>query len=170
MPSDGRIKLYLVTTAIAILMFGPISIPGWIFGSNSTISFPLPGSPDTPVSSGSSEYEPAANILITEKDAGKTIEINKGRAVTVELLEKDSTWHLIKSDNIELIDEVLLESYPAKHRFTIRVNDQGGARFVLVRGEEAVIDELTINFNFKENRQSGRNGGTATLFIRMPSI
>jgi hypothetical protein len=84
---------------------------------------------------------------IDESFNGKTVHVASGDTLLVHLNERnpDQTWHFRGDDSFKVISDVVLEMYPARHDFRVRVYRPGDLRFNKVdRRDGFVIDTFTV--------------------------
>ena len=71
------------------------------------------------------------HIVLTESDNGRTIRVAPGTIISVQLKESEAeAWHFQGQGNFRLLDDVVLESYPAMHSYRIKINGPGDLTFV----------------------------------------
>jgi hypothetical protein len=91
---------------------------------------------------------PSQAIFVSAQDEGKTFEAAQGDTLKVTLLETDAhqAWGLASTDNVQLVNDVVLETYPAQHQFTLRATASGPVRFNMVDDRNGNIAQ-TFEFN-----------------------
>jgi hypothetical protein len=129
----GRMQILLAILAITVFTAFAVSPAASSFFPN--LVFPHSysfGQYEFPVFGGVGT--PSQAIVVSIQDEGKTFEAAQGDTLKVTLLETDphQAWRLASTDSVQPVSDVVLESYPAQHQFTLRATASGPVRFNMV--------------------------------------
>lgn len=123
-----------------------------------TFSFPVlgnvyAGSVATADMAQSDMTPPIRSRAIDESDNGKSFGADKGEVLIVHLKETDpaESWRYTGQGSFTIIDETVLESYPAVHDFRVRVKGPGDLMFAKVDSRTGdVIERFGVHVVIRE--------------------
>lgn len=93
--------------------------------------------------------------VIDESFNGRTIQAARGETLLVQLSERDidRTWHFDGGSSFSLTGDAILEMYPARHDFRVKVLGPGDLRFKKIdRRDGFVVDTFSVTITLKESK------------------
>jgi hypothetical protein len=100
---------------------------------------------------------------IDENFNGKTVRVADGDILSVQLNERDpdQTWQFSGGDGFKVVSDVVLQTYPARHDFRVKVFRPGDLRFTKIdRRDGSVIDTFKVRVVLDQVK-SGNNSHTS---------
>ncbi|MCD1293970.1 hypothetical protein CUJ83_03030 [Methanocella sp. CWC-04] len=62
-----------------------------------------------------------SSINVGEEDDGKTITVNIGETLVANFLEYEYVWNMRPNQDVRIIDNIFMESYPVQHKISMEV-------------------------------------------------
>jgi hypothetical protein len=110
---------------------------------------------------------------IDESFNGKTVRVASGDVLLVQLNEPnpDQTWHFRGDDSFKVISDVVLEMFPARHDFRVKVYRPGDLRFAKVdRRDSFVIDTFTVHVALDKGKPDDDSRTSHPLRMKGPGM
>jgi hypothetical protein len=151
--SSGVASVISLVLAI-VLLISPATSAFSFSACGSAAADPVAGVPGLPDNSAQS---PAQSI--DESFNGKTVRVADGEILGVQLNERDpdQTWQFGGGEGFKVVSDVVLQTYPARHDFRVRVYRPGDIRFTKIdRRDGFVIDTFHVRVVI-DRAESGNN-------------
>ncbi|OPY30237.1 MAG: hypothetical protein A4E28_00352 [Methanocella sp. PtaU1.Bin125] len=101
----------------------------------------------------SDDMPPPGNRAVGEGDNGRSFSADRGEVLIVHLKETDpaQSWRYTGQGSFSIIDETVLESYPAVHDFRVRVKGPGDLMFAKVDSRSGdVVERFGVHVVIRE--------------------
>jgi hypothetical protein len=162
--ADTVISLVLAIVLSASPAAGALSFPaGWM--ASTDLFAGVPGLADKGTQSRVQAIDESFN--------GKTVHVASGDTLLVQLNERnpDQTWHFRGDDSFKVISDVVLEMFPARHDFRVKVYRPGELRFDKVdRRDSFVIDTFTVHVALDKGKPDDDSRTSHPLRMKGPGM